>query len=82
MGGIAAAISLRRSSHRVTVYKRVDCAGEVGLSISCAVNGTRWLHEWGVEVQRGDTVILQKLIKTGEPVSVYILLTMRRNGEG
>lgn len=70
-------ISLRRAGHEVTVYERHDFAGEVGASVSCAANGTRWLHEWGVDIAKGDPVILKKLInrdwKTGEPVSVYDL---------
>ncbi|ETN37094.1 uncharacterized protein HMPREF1541_08084 [Cyphellophora europaea CBS 101466] len=77
IGGLAASIALRRSGHQVTIYERSDFVGEVGASISCAANGTRWLHEWGVDVEKGDPVILQKLInrdwKTGEPVSVYDL---------
>lgn len=77
IGGLAAAISLRRSGHKVTVYERADFVGEVGASISCAANGTRWLHEWGVDVEKGDPVVLRKLInrdwKTGEPVSVFDL---------
>lgn len=77
IGGLAAGISLRRAGHKVTIYERADFAGEVGASISCAANGTRWLHEWGVDVEKGDPVILRKLInrdwETGEPVSVYDL---------
>ena len=77
IGGLAAAIALRRSGHKITIYERADFAGEVGASISCAANGTRWLHEWKVDVAKGDPVILRKLIsrdwKTGEPVSVYDL---------
>ena len=77
IGGLAAAIALRRSGHKVTIYERADFAGEVGASISCAANGTRWLHHWKVPVEKGDPVILRKLIsrdwKTGEPVSVYDL---------
>jgi salicylate hydroxylase len=44
-GGLAAATSLRRADHRVTIYKRADFAGEVGASTSCAANGSRWLEE-------------------------------------
>jgi hypothetical protein len=36
LGGFAAAISLRRQGHRVTVYEKRDIAAEVGNSISCA----------------------------------------------
>ncbi|KAJ5256769.1 hypothetical protein N7478_012873 [Penicillium angulare] len=77
IGGMSVAIALRRAGHRVTIYERSDFAGEVGASVSCAANGTRWLHEWGVDVAKGDPVVLKKLInrdwKTGEPVSVYDL---------
>jgi salicylate hydroxylase len=77
IGGLCAAISLRRAGHQVTIYERADFAGEVGASISCAANGARWLHQWEVEVQKGDPVILRKLINrdwsTGEPVSIYDL---------
>ena len=77
IGGMSVAIALRRAGHRVSIYERSDFAGEVGASVSCAANGTRWLHEWGVDVEKGDPVILKKLInrdwKTGEPVSVYDL---------
>ncbi|EED22427.1 salicylate hydroxylase, putative [Talaromyces stipitatus ATCC 10500] len=77
IGGLAAGISLRRAGHAVTIYERADYAGEVGASISCAANGTRWLHEWGVNVEMGDPVILRKLInrdwETGEATNVYDL---------
>ncbi|KAM6534607.1 hypothetical protein FALCPG4_004233 [Fusarium falciforme] len=77
IGGQASATALRRQGHKVTIYERADFAGEVGASISCAANGTRWLEEWGVNIELGDPVILKKLIsrdwKTGEPVSIYDL---------
>jgi salicylate hydroxylase len=77
IGGISVAIALRRAGHNVTIYEKADFAGEVGASVSCAANGTRWLHEWEVDIEKGDPVILRKLInrdwKTGEPVSVYDL---------
>lgn len=77
IGGMSVAIALRRSGHKVTVYERADFAGEVGASVSCAANGTRWLHEWNVDVQKGDPVVLKSLINrdwySGEPVSVYDL---------
>jgi salicylate hydroxylase len=77
IGGMSVAIALRRAGHEVTIYERNDFAGEVGASVSCAANGTRWLHEWNVDVAKGDPVVLRKLInrdwKTGEPVSTYAL---------
>jgi len=56
IGGLSTAIALRRAGHQVTIYERNDFAGEAGASVSCAANGTRWLHEWGVDVQKGDPV--------------------------
>ena len=77
IGGLAVAIALRRAGHRTTIYERADFAGEVGASISCAANGMRWLTEWEVDIEKGDPVVLRKLInrdwQTGEPVSVYDL---------
>jgi salicylate hydroxylase len=61
-GGLCAATSLRKSGHKVTIYERADFAGEVGASISCAANGTKWLHEWGVNIPMGRPVILKSLI--------------------
>ena len=77
IGGLAAATALRRAGHKVTVYERADFAGEVGASISCAANGTRWLEEWKVNIKIGRPVILQNLImhdwETGEPINTYDL---------
>lgn len=61
-GGLAAAVSLRRAGHAVTIYERYDYAGEVGASISCANNGTKWLFEWGVDVEKAKPVTLRNLI--------------------
>lgn len=77
IGGLATAIALRRAGHDMLIYERHDFAGEARASVSCAANGTRWLHEWGVDVQKGYPVVLEKLIprdwNTGEPISVYDL---------
>lgn len=77
IGGQAAATSLRRQGHHVTIYEKGDFAGEVGASISCAANGTKWLEEWKVNIELGDPVILRNLIsrdwKTGDPINVYDL---------
>jgi salicylate hydroxylase len=77
IGGQATAIALRRAGHKVTIYERADFAGEVGASISCAANGTKWLEEWDVDIELGDPVLLNSLIsrdwKTGNPDNVYDL---------
>lgn len=56
LGGLAAAVSLRRQGHLVTVYERYDFAGEVGASLSAASNGSRFLEEWGVDVSAAKPV--------------------------
>lgn len=77
IGGMSAATALRRAGHKVSIYERDDFIGQAGASISCAANGTRWLHEWGVDVSKGDGVILQKLISrdwtTGKILTEYEL---------
>lgn len=77
IGGMSAATALRRAGHKVSIYERADFIGLAGASISCAANGTRWLHEWGVDVAKGDGVILQKLISrdwtTGKILTEYEL---------
>lgn len=77
IGGMSAAIALRRAGHYVTIYEKGDFVGETGGSISCAANGTRWLNNWDVDVSKGDGVVLRKLISrhfsNGVPLSVYDL---------
>ncbi|KAM0786826.1 hypothetical protein ACM66B_002255 [Microbotryomycetes sp. NB124-2] len=77
LGGMAAAIALRRAGHLVSIYERRDFKLEVGASISCAANGTQWLHEWGVDIASGRPTILMKLVmrdwKTGEILNQYSL---------
>lgn len=61
----------------MTIYERAHFAGEVGASISCAANGTKWLHEWGVDVSLGNPVVLRKLImhdwESGSEANIYDL---------
>ncbi|KAJ5125096.1 uncharacterized protein N7515_008921 [Penicillium bovifimosum] len=77
LGGLAAAVALRRQGHIVTVYERYDFAGEVGASLSAASNGSRFLEEWGVDVKGAKPVILKQLImhewSNGEVQSTYPL---------
>lgn len=77
LGGLSAAIALRRAGHNVTIYERYDFGGEVGASLSCASNGSRFLEEWDVDVSKARPVILKDLIrhdwKTGEVFGTYPL---------
>jgi salicylate hydroxylase len=75
LGGLCAALSLRRAGHKVTLYERYDFAGEVGASLSVASNGSRWIERWGVDIALVKPVILQRLImhewETGVVKSEY-----------
>ncbi|BEJ17786.1 hypothetical protein CspHIS471_0700540 [Cutaneotrichosporon sp. HIS471] len=77
LGGMAAAVALRRAGHKVSIYERRDFKVEVGASISCAYNGGQWLREWGVDVKRGKPVNLMKLTmrdwETGKILNQYNL---------
>ncbi|KAH8682622.1 salicylate hydroxylase [Xylariales sp. PMI_506] len=73
LGGLSAAISLRLSGHKVTIYERNTFAGEVGAGIGIPPNGGKWLYKWGVDVDAALPVVLKKLIihkwDTGEVIA-------------
>lgn len=75
IGGLAAAVALRRHGHEVHLYEKHDFAHEVGASISCAANGGKQLVDWGVDVYAAKPVILQDLYRhdweTGETQGIY-----------
>lgn len=77
LGGLCAALSLRRAGHHVTLFERYDFAGEVGASLSVASNGSRWLLHWNVDIDAVKPVVLEKLImhdwKTGSITNEYSL---------
>ncbi|PWY96905.1 FAD/NAD(P)-binding domain-containing protein [Testicularia cyperi] len=77
IGGMATAIALRRAGHKVSIYERRGFDVEVGASISCAANGTQWLHDWNVDVPAGRPVILMELTMrdwdSGEILNQYHL---------
>lgn len=75
IGGLAAAVSLRRAGHIVEVFERRDFDVEVGASISCAANGTQWLREWEANIPMMKPINLQKLVmrdwETGHILNQY-----------
>ncbi|GAA5999691.1 uncharacterized protein JCM10292_003699 [Rhodotorula paludigena] len=83
LGGLAAAVALRRAGHLVSIYERRDFKLEVGASISCAKNGAQWLRDWGVNIASGKPIILEDLImrdwRTGEVLNTYSLADYERN---
>ncbi|KAJ7429035.1 salicylate hydroxylase [Mycena latifolia] len=77
LGGLSAAVALRRAGHLVDIYERRDFDVEVGASISCAANGTQWLREWEVDIPDMKPVILMNLVmrewETGKVQNDYKL---------
>lgn len=57
LGGLAAAIALRRVGHAVTVLERSSSLGTVGAGIQFAPNATRLLTAWGVVDRVGENVV-------------------------
>lgn len=49
IAGLAAAISLRRTGHRVTIYERSVLNNEIGAAIHVPPNVTRILVPWGLD---------------------------------
>jgi salicylate hydroxylase len=71
LGGLCAAIALRRQGHFFTIYERYDFAGEIGAGIGIVSNGTYFLEkQWNVDMSKAKLVVLKKLVrhdwKTGE----------------
>ncbi|OAA57734.1 Aromatic-ring hydroxylase-like protein [Cordyceps fumosorosea ARSEF 2679] len=77
LGGLSAAIALRRAGHAVTVYERFDFGGEVGASLSLASNGSRLLEAWRVDIPRARPVVLRELVRrdwaSGDVLATYPL---------
>lgn len=73
LGGLAAALALRRQGHSVVIYERYDFAGEVGASLSTASNGSRWLEKWGVNVEAAKPVPsarMENIVKSAQANSI------------
>ncbi|KAF5333577.1 hypothetical protein D9611_002290 [Ephemerocybe angulata] len=82
IGGLAAALSMRRAGHRVDIFERRGFDVEVGASISCAANGSVHLEDWGIDVKSMSPVALMKLTmrdwETGQIQGVYDLSDYER----
>ncbi|KIV92258.1 hypothetical protein PV10_06715 [Exophiala mesophila] len=49
VGGLAAAIALKREGFKVTVYENAPALSEIGAGIQVPPNSARLLHSWGLE---------------------------------
>jgi hypothetical protein len=62
LGGLSAAVALRRQNHKVVIFERYDFGGEVGASLSRASNSSKFLQEWNVPIASTKPVKLKSLI--------------------
>jgi salicylate hydroxylase len=73
LGGLCAALALRREGHEVVIYEHRDFEGDTGANLGIVSNGTRWLEHWGVDIGSAMPNVLKKLLihkwDTGEIVS-------------
>jgi salicylate hydroxylase len=62
LGGLSAAIALRRKGHHVTLYERYDFANKVGASLSVALNGSRCLEQRKIGTPAVEPAVLKELV--------------------
>lgn len=83
IGGLSAALALRRAGHLVKVYERRSFEVEVGASISVAANGGYYLQHWKVDIPGGKPVNLKQLVmrdwETGDILNQYDLSDYENN---
>jgi salicylate hydroxylase len=72
LGGLSAAIALRRAGHDVVVLEQADVLGTVGAGIQLAPNAARLLDRWGM---------IDRLRPTGVPAEAAIRRRWRDGGE-
>ncbi|KAK9776912.1 hypothetical protein SCAR479_06313 [Seiridium cardinale] len=71
LGGLSAAIALRRQGHEVNIYEQSRFANETGAAVHLAPNSNGVLRRWGVFAERFGGVAMNTLVEhkdTGELV--------------
>jgi salicylate hydroxylase len=69
IAGLAAAISLRRAEHKVTLYERSSFLNEVGAAINMPPQATRIMKAWGLRLPHVDSTTSsasRELISNGD----------------
>lgn len=56
IGGLTAAVALRRAGHKVTVYEKASLSHEVGQGITISPNGGRILRNLGFDFEKARTI--------------------------
>ena len=51
IGGLPAAIAIRRAGHRVTVYEKYSADADAGAGIVVCANAARVLKQWGLDLE-------------------------------
>lgn len=74
IGGLTAAISLRRQGHQVDVYEQSQLANETGAAIHMAPNATGVLEHLGVDPRESGAIDLIQVFRLG-----WVLLVLGAN---
>lgn len=63
IGGLAAAISLRRSGHIVDLYEQSSFSAEIGAAVHLMPNGLSILRRWGLDTADFDTNPMNRAVE-------------------
>jgi salicylate hydroxylase len=82
IAGLSAAISLRRSGHRVSLYDRSTLNNEIGAAINVPPNVSRFLLPWGFDTIRARFRVSPGMYHlSGKTLDVLLESDMQRNAE-
>jgi salicylate hydroxylase len=83
LGGLAAAIALRRAGAQVTVLEAASELGEIGAGIQMTPNASRLLIKWGVADIIGENLVeVEELNLRRRNCTVSVQWKSDRNKEG
>ncbi|KAE8376614.1 hypothetical protein BDV26DRAFT_293950 [Aspergillus bertholletiae] len=82
IGGLAAAIGLRRAGHHVTIFERSSFLHEIGAAINICPNAYRVLSHWGFNVDLARTVTArQSMVAHGSSLKPVTQVDCSKCGE-